>query len=66
MDLHGFPIPIPPPHLPLHPVPLGGFKTINANVDATGSENKEREQTHRREDVENQAETSQNVEIQAS
>ena len=66
---HGFtciPHPDPPSHLPLHPVPLGGFKTINADVDATGSENKEREQTHRREGVENQAETSQNVEIQAS
>lgn len=43
-----------------------GFKTINADVDATGSENMEREQTHRGEGVENQAETSQNVEIQAS
>ena len=23
MDLHVFPIPIPPSHLPLHPIPLG-------------------------------------------
>ena len=23
MDLHVFPIPIPPPHLPLYPIPLG-------------------------------------------
>ena len=23
MGLHVFPIPIPPPHLPLHPLPLG-------------------------------------------